>query len=100
MRQQILASNLVPGDIILLSIGDRVPADLRIVESSDLRIDESNLTGEAKEVTKNANSLPSFASETCLSDSKGSMSLLHNVSDTSLRRTDSFNTSWADGKRA
>lgn len=46
-RQTIPASDVVVGDVVCLSIGDRVPADLRIVEaSSDVRFDRSLLTGE------------------------------------------------------
>ncbi|KAG5219875.1 High affinity Ca2+/Mn2+ P-type ATPase protein [Salix suchowensis] len=42
----ILANELVPGDVVTFSTGDRVPADLRIISSVDLEIDESSLTGE------------------------------------------------------
>ncbi|KAF8132000.1 hypothetical protein EV363DRAFT_1398374 [Boletus edulis] len=42
----ILANELVPGDIVSLSTGDRVPADIRIISAVDLEIDESSLTGE------------------------------------------------------
>ena len=46
-RQVVKAADLVVGDVVLLSIGDRVPADLRIFEaSSDLKFDRSLLTGE------------------------------------------------------
>lgn len=44
--EQFLAKNLVPGDLVLLSTGDRVPADIRIIEATDLAIDESSFTGE------------------------------------------------------
>jgi len=44
---EIAASGLVPGDVCLLQIGDVVPADLRLLESVELTIDESTLTGEA-----------------------------------------------------
>jgi Ca2+-transporting ATPase len=42
----ILANELVPGDTISLTTGDRVPADVRLVVAVDLEIDESSLTGE------------------------------------------------------
>ena len=46
-QQTIPASSVVVGDLICLSIGDRVPADLRLVNvSSDIRFDRSLLTGE------------------------------------------------------
>ncbi|XP_059138634.1 calcium-transporting ATPase type 2C member 1-like [Physella acuta] len=47
-----LAQDLVPGDIIHLTVGDRVPADLRLFESSGLYIDESSFTGEIEPVNK------------------------------------------------
>ncbi len=46
------ASQLVPGDIILLEPGDRVPADARLLESQLLSVDEANLTGESVPVSK------------------------------------------------
>ncbi|XP_043288705.1 calcium-transporting ATPase type 2C member 1 [Venturia canescens] len=46
------ARNLVPGDIVYLNIGDRVPADVRIYEAIDLAIDESSFTGETEPATK------------------------------------------------
>ncbi len=48
----ILAEELVPGDVILLSEGDRISADARLVEDSDLRVDQSTLTGESRPVHK------------------------------------------------
>lgn len=48
----ISASKVVPGDIIILKEGDRVPADARVIESKDLAVDESILTGESAHVTK------------------------------------------------
>lgn len=46
------ASELVPGDLVLFSTGDRIPADIRITTATDLSIDESNLTGENEPVGK------------------------------------------------
>ncbi len=46
------AEELVPGDIVMLNSGDKIPADLRIIKSKDLRAEESPLTGESEEVDK------------------------------------------------
>lgn len=48
------STELVPGDVIELETGDIVPADLRLVESSNMQIDESSLTGESVAVEKDA----------------------------------------------
>lgn len=50
--QTFVAEELVPGDIIILNIGDRVPADVRFFEAVELAIDESSFTGETKPVKK------------------------------------------------
>jgi Ca2+-transporting ATPase len=49
---QISAEDLVPGDIILLEEGDRIPADGRIIESVNIQIEEAALTGESQPVEK------------------------------------------------
>lgn len=54
-EQQILSKNLVPGDILILSEGDKIPADARLIESYNLEVDESSLTGESVPVAKDAN---------------------------------------------
>lgn len=51
---RVSADELVPGDIILLEEGDRVSADARLVQDSDLRIDQSALTGESRPVRKSS----------------------------------------------
>lgn len=51
--QEIDANNIVPGDIIILRAGDRVPADGRIIESRSLKVNEATLTGESKLIEKN-----------------------------------------------
>ena len=51
------ADQIVPGDVILLAEGDRVPADGRLVEEAELRIDQSTLSGEAAAVTAALGSL-------------------------------------------
>ncbi|KTG40947.1 hypothetical protein cypCar_00013484 [Cyprinus carpio] len=50
--EHLLARELVPGDTVCLSVGERVPADLRLFEAVDLSVDESSLTGETTPCTK------------------------------------------------
>ena len=56
-EREILAEKLVPGDVILLYPGDRVPADARLVESYELEVNESILTGESVPVLKEERAL-------------------------------------------
>ncbi|XP_058231738.1 calcium-transporting ATPase type 2C member 1 isoform X2 [Hemibagrus wyckioides] len=50
--EHMLARELVPGDTVCLSVGERVPADLRLFEAIDLSVDESSLTGETTPCSK------------------------------------------------
>jgi Ca2+-transporting ATPase len=52
-RQRIAAHELVPGDIVLVEAGDKIPADARIIEDANLHTDEAPLTGESMPVGKN-----------------------------------------------
>jgi Ca2+-transporting ATPase len=64
---KVPAAELVPGDIILLYTGDKVPADSRIIEAVNLKVDEASLTGESMPVNKVSDALPE---ETQLNDKK------------------------------
>ncbi len=62
-EKKIPSQKLVPGDIILLQTGDRIPADARIIKEFNLKIDESSLTGESVPVQKSTETLPSETPE-------------------------------------
>lgn len=61
-RELILARELVPGDIIHLSVGSIVPADARVLSGDDFFVNESSLTGEAFPVSKEPEALPQAVS--------------------------------------
>ena len=60
-RREIPAEELAPGDWVLLQSGDKVPADLRLIEARNLRIQEAVLTGEAEAVNKTTAPVPAEA---------------------------------------
>lgn len=66
--QHLLARDLVPGDIVSLSIGDRIPADIRLTEVTDLLVDESSFTGEAEPCSKTDSPLTGGGDLTTLSN--------------------------------
>lgn len=57
-EEKIQTISLVPGDIVLLYTGDKVPADARLVEAINLKVDEASLTGESSPVNKDVKPLP------------------------------------------
>lgn len=65
---EVPASTLVPGDIVSLDAGDIIPADLRLIESSNLKIEEASLTGESVPVEKDSSIV--FQEDVSLGDRK------------------------------
>lgn len=55
--REMFARNFVPGDVVILRAGDKVPADIRLIHVNNLLIDESNFTGESTPVEKRIGSL-------------------------------------------
>jgi Ca2+-transporting ATPase len=53
----VTTESIVPGDILILSEGDKIPADARVIETHDAKVDESTLTGESLPVSKHAHIL-------------------------------------------
>ncbi len=51
-HETIPTTSLVPGDIVVIRAGDRIPADLRVIEAHNLRVEEAILTGESTVVEK------------------------------------------------
>jgi Mg2+-importing ATPase len=63
VKQEVMLSEIVPGDIVYLIAGDLVPADCRLINTKDLNLNQSALTGEAFPVEKNAAPLSTVTSE-------------------------------------
>lgn len=60
-KQRVASTELVPGDIVILQSGDRVPADLRLFQQRSLQVEEAALTGESVPVEKQTDPLPAGA---------------------------------------
>ncbi len=60
---EISSTELVPGDILPLSVGERIPADARLIKSYGLQLDESSLTGESLPVNKIADTVVSVSAQ-------------------------------------
>uniref|UniRef100_A0A8C5WIC7 Calcium-transporting ATPase n=1 Tax=Leptobrachium leishanense TaxID=445787 RepID=A0A8C5WIC7_9ANUR len=66
--QHLLARELVPGDLVCLTVGDRVPADVRLIETTDLLVDESSFTGETEPCSKSHGAVDEASGITTLSN--------------------------------
>jgi P-type Ca2+ transporter type 2C len=69
-RQRIAAHDIVPGDIVLVEAGDKIPADTRLIEVANLQTDEAPLTGESVPVTKDTRPV---ASDVALGDRRNTL---------------------------
>ncbi len=81
-RRTVPAEHLVPGDIVILQSGDRVAADLRLLEVKDLRVDEAVLTGESIPTEKSTKPVPDEAvvgDRTCMAFSSTFVTYGHAV---------------------
>jgi Ca2+-transporting ATPase len=72
---KLAVSEIVPGDVVLLFTGDKVPADARLIEAINLKVDEAPLTGESSPVNKN---IDVYSEETPLND-RGNMAFTGTV---------------------
>ncbi|KAI8811154.1 hypothetical protein BJ742DRAFT_798398 [Cladochytrium replicatum] len=66
--QTMLATELVCGDIVKFTAGDRIPADIRLITAFDVEVDESSLTGEAKPCQKHTQSIDTASQDLPLAD--------------------------------
>jgi len=57
-KSHTLANELLPGDLVTFGVGDRIPADLRLIQATALEVDESSLTGETVPSTKSIEPCP------------------------------------------
>ncbi len=78
VHEKISSEEIVVGDVVVLEAGDMVPADMRIIQSSSLQIEEAALTGESVPVNKQVNALTNeeapLGDRTCMAYSSGTVS--------------------------
>ncbi len=70
-EQEIMQEDLVPGDMVVLYPGDKIPADVRIIDSYNVTVDESMLTGESVPVAKQTDPMQSAAGQPFQADNIG-----------------------------
>ena len=70
---KVMAATLVPGDLVLFTTGDRIPADIRVTKAADLSIDESNLTGENEPVRITVDAKPRLYNRSSASTSSSGL---------------------------
>jgi len=51
-KKEVAARDLVPGDIVEVNLGDNIPADLVIIKSSEMKVNNASLTGESEELLR------------------------------------------------
>ncbi len=66
IEQPIESTKIVPGDIVVLRMGEKIPADCLLLEESELRVNESILTGEAQEIAKKVGDTQMYKDENVL----------------------------------
>mmetsp|Transcript_6989 Transcript_6989/g.10245 ORF Transcript_6989/g.10245 Transcript_6989/m.10245 type:complete len:945 (-) Transcript_6989:2690-5524(-) len=83
----IKATEVVPGDLVLLNSGERVPADIRLIESNAIRIDESIFTGEPKPAKKTVHRIDKAGND---ADESENVNVEREARNTRLQRAQKF----------
>ncbi|XP_068652656.1 calcium-transporting ATPase 12, plasma membrane-type-like [Aristolochia californica] len=91
-RNSVSIFDIVVGDVVFLSIGDRIPADGLLLHGSSLRVDESSITGEGNPVVVNETQNPFLVSGSSVADGSGRM-LVTNVGMEGNKNWEAFLTS-------
>jgi len=83
-RQEIEVRELVPGDLVVLNAGEKVPGDGQLIESTRIQVDEAILTGESEPVRKDSESVNQVFMGTTISTGRGIMRVSHTGLQTEL----------------